>query len=193
MKIYLLISTILISSLSFAQTEIGGIELPNTIKIESDKADISGAGIRKKLWIKLYAIGLYHNESTTSADKIIQSKKPMGIKIQILSRFISSQKLIAATQKGFEKSTHKHTKSIRTKIEYFLSLLEDPLTSGDVYDIQYHLNTGVRVYKNEELKGIIKGTKFKQALYGIWIGDQPVSDKLRDAMLGENSSLQVSK
>ena len=186
MKFYSLVCLLFFSSLSFAQTEIEGVEFPNTIQIENKEANFSGAGIRKKLWVKAYAIGFYHNESTTNADKIIRSKKPMGIKIQILSRFVSNTKFEAAAREGFEKSA-SNTASIKTKIEYFLSLLDEHFTFGDVCKILYHPDTGVKVYKNGKLKGIVKGAEFKKALYSIWLGDQPVEKELKENLLGVGS------
>ena len=193
MKLYLLIFFLFISSITTAQTEIKGVEFPETITIENDEASLSGVGVRKKLWVDVYAIGLYHNESTTIAKKIIQSKKPMGVRIQILSRFVAKTKFLDAAQEGFEKSTHNHTKEIKTKIEYFLSLLDENFTYGDVCDILYHPDTGVKVYRDGELQWVIKGTKFKEALYGIWLSDQPVDKDLRYSMIGTNSKGSIAK
>ena len=187
MKFYLLFFASFMSYFSFAQSEIAGISFTNTLQIENDEASLSGAGIRKQVFTDIYAIGLYHNESTTNAYKIIQSEKPMGVNIQILSRFLPRTKYITALREGFKKSTLNNTKPIKTKIDRFFSLLDENLARGDELNFLYHPDTGVKIYTNGELKGIISGYKFKEALYGIWLSYPMVDRVLRGKMLGEDN------
>ena len=186
MKTYVLSLGLLVLSLcSFAQTEIAGVELPNTVQIETDEAEINGAGIREKFWIDLYAGGLYSTEKFSDADQVIKAKKPMGIKIHIVSKLISSKKMKDAVEEGFQNSTKENTDPLRDKIDKFISFFEDEIVKNDVFDIYYHPDSGVKVYKNDELKGSIKGASFKEALFGIWFCDEPADDDLKEAMLGK--------
>ena len=43
-------------------------------------------------------------------------------------------------------------------------------------NIVYQPREGFFVYKNEQLKINIKGLKFKEALFGIWLGDDLVDE-----------------
>jgi len=92
MKNHLIVLAVLLSFPMLAQTEIAGVELPNSVNIEEQRADLNGAGIREKFWIDLYAGGLYLSESTDDANEVIKAEKPMGIKIHIVSKLISSSK-----------------------------------------------------------------------------------------------------
>ncbi len=56
----LLILLFLISSLSsFSQTKVGGVELPNEMLVKENSMQLQGAGTRVKLWMDMYAMGLY--------------------------------------------------------------------------------------------------------------------------------------
>lgn len=183
----MLIALLLFTTVAFTQTEIEGVEFANTIQIENDKASLSGAGIRNEVFTNVYAIGLYHNESTTNAYKVIQSGKPMGVKIQVLSRFLPRTKYVTTLKEGFRNSTLDNTKPIKTKIDHFFGLLDENLGRGDVLKFLYHPDSGVKVYTNGELKGVVKGYKFKEALYGIWLSYPMVDRNLRGKMLGVDS------
>ena len=39
--------------------------------------------------------------------------------------------------------------------------------------------------KNGVKKGTIEGLDFKKALFGIWLGNKPADDDLKDGMLGK--------
>jgi hypothetical protein len=43
---------------------------------------------------------------------------------------------------------------------------------------------GVKVSKNGKLLDTIEGQDFKTALWGIWLGAEPVEAKLKTGMLG---------
>ena len=185
MKNYVVTLVLLCSLCSFSQTEIAGVELPNSVEIKTAQAELNGAGIREKFWIDLYAGGLYLTEKTNDADQVIKAKKPMGIKIHIVSKLISSSKMKDAVEEGFQNSTNENTDPLRDKIDQFISFFEDEIVKNDVFDIFYHPDFGVKVYKNDELKGTIEGADFKEALFGIWFCDEPADDDLKEAMLGK--------
>jgi hypothetical protein len=185
MKNYVLVLAVLLSFPMYAQTEVAGIELPSSVQIETEKVDLNGAGVREKFWIDLYAGGLYLAESTDDANEVIKAKKPMGIKIHIVSKLISSSKMKDAVEDGFQSSTDENTAPLRDKIDKFISFFEDEIVKNDVFDIYYHPDSGVKVSKNNELKGTIKGKSFKEALFGIWFCDDPADDDLKEAMLGK--------
>jgi len=43
---------------------------------------------------------------------------------------------------------------------------------------------GTRVSLNGQAKGTIAGDAFNKALFNAWLGDKPVQDDLKKAMLG---------
>ena len=55
---------------------------------------------------------------------------------------------------------------------------------GDVISIDYIPETGTEVRNNNEWRGVIPGNDFYRALLKIWLGNEPVSDSLKQGMLG---------
>ena len=58
-NIIVLLVAVCAISVTSAQTKVGGVELPNSETFGTHKLVLNGAGVREKLWIDLYAGGLY--------------------------------------------------------------------------------------------------------------------------------------
>jgi len=109
----------------------------------------------------------------------------MSIKLHIVSKLISSDKMVDAVNEGFENATNGNTKSIDSEIEQFRSFFKEEIKKNDVFDIVYIPDTGVTAYKNGKELGTIKGMNFKKALFGIWLSNRPADDDLKNSMLGK--------
>lgn len=168
-----------------AQVEVGDAVLPETETFEGQTLVLNGAGVREKFWIDLYAAALYLEERSSDAKNIITSKKPMSIKLHIVSQLISSDKMIDAVRDGFEKSTDGNTAPIQPEIEKLIGFFKEDIQKNDVFDLVYVPSVGVVAYKNGEKYGTVKGEAFKEALFGIWLSDDPANDDLKKELLGK--------
>ncbi len=184
-KIAFLFIALMSVALTSAQTEVGGVNLPNSETYQGKTLNLNGAGVREKLWIDLYAGGLYLSNKSSDAAAIIAAKEPMSIKLHIVSKLITSDKMVDAVNEGFEKSTSGNTKPLATEIDKFKSFFMAEIKKNDVFDIVYIPETGVTVYKNDKELGTIEGLDFKKALFGIWLSNKPADDDLKEAMLGK--------
>ncbi|AVR46642.1 chalcone isomerase [Christiangramia fulva] len=171
--------------ISMAQTTIAGVTLPQKETFQNHELVLNGAGVREKLWIDLYAGGLYLSQKSSNAEEILSANEPMSIKLHIVSKLISSKKMIEAVDEGFQHSTGGNTRALDPKIEKFKSFFMEEIKKNDVFDIVYLPSSGVTVYKNGAEKGKISGMDFKKALFGIWLSNHPADDDLKKAMLGK--------
>lgn len=171
------------TTLSFSQTEVSGIELPDTFEVGETSLDLNGAGVREKFWMDLYVGGLYTDHETENAQEVINSNAPMALKIHMVSGLISSGKMSSAVEDGFENSTDGHMEPHRVKIDKFKSFFSNEISEDDVFDITYSPSEGVVVFKNNKELGTIEGLDFKKALFGIWFCDKPADKDLMKGML----------
>lgn len=185
MKTFLLsLATLLVSFQFQAQSIIvSDREIPTQMDIQNVNLKLNGAGIREKFFMDMYVGGLYLLESPKNGETVINLNQPMAIKIHIVSGLISSKKMINAVEDGFKNSTDGNEDKYQKKIDEFISFFKDDINKEDVFDILYHPKRGSSVYKNNSKKGTIEGFGFKQALFGIWLSDNPVDDDLKEAML----------
>lgn len=145
---------------------------------------LNGAGVRNKFFFDLYIAALYLPSQNSNAKEIINKDEKMGIKLIILSSMISSQKMKSATMEGFEKALDGNTETLKEEIETFMGVFKEKIQKNDIYDFVYTPEVGVDIYKNGTYQKTIKGLFFKQALFKIWLGENPVQKNLKTKMLG---------
>ena len=182
-KTIIVIFTLLVNvSFLTAQTKVGDVTLPNETVLQGEKLILNGAGMREKMWIDLYAGGLYLQTKSNSSDEVVSKDAPMAIKLEIVSSMVSQSKMIGAINEGFEKSTiGAATADQKSK---FTTCFSDEIVQGDIFDIVYANNT-ITVLKNGKSKGSLTGLEFKKTLFGIWLGNNPADKDLKKAMLGK--------
>ena len=176
---------ILFGSSNAYALKIGEVELPDTIAVHQQNLLLNGAGLRKKFIIKVYAAGLYLNQKRNAPVDIINTDEPMMLRMHFIYDGISAEKLVETWNEGFSKATGGNTGAIHNAIEQFNSLFTEETKKGDIYDLAYTPGHGTDVSIKGQLKGTIPGLEFKQALFGIWLGDKPADSALQKDLLGK--------
>tara|TARA_B100001057_G_scaffold10378_1_gene9836 strand:+ start:356 stop:895 length:540 start_codon:yes stop_codon:yes gene_type:complete len=168
-----------------AQTiNIEGVDFPNELSINDEALLLNGGGLREKFgFLDLYVGGLYLTENSDDSNQIIMSSNSMAIRIVISSKLVSRERFIEALEDGFKNTTvGKYTS---TDIESFKEYLSDPFELDDEIILFYSsAEKRTYLYKDTETRGEFYGLPFKQALFGIWLGDKPAQESLKKEMLG---------
>jgi len=79
----ILIMTFVFTSIAWG-LKIGGKMLPDNMKAGDNELTINGAGLRKKVIIKVYACALYLMEKESDAKAIIEADKPIVVKMHFI-------------------------------------------------------------------------------------------------------------
>jgi len=190
MKKILLVIALGISALfteANAQKQIvfEGVTLPRTINFENKTLQLNGAGSRSKMWMEVYIQALYLSQLSQNPKEIINDNQEMSIRIEITSALVSSGKLTRAIHAGFEKSAGADFNALKPKMELLKGYLAEDIKRGDVFELSYNpKDSSVWVTKNGQLKGKVPGFDFKKVFFGIWLGDNPVDEELKNSLLG---------
>jgi hypothetical protein len=182
--VIILLAVFVMSTMAYGK-QVGDVILPDSLMAGMDELLLNGAGFRKKLFIKVYAAGLYLKEKQTDPQKIMDADTPMGIRMYFVHSEVSSKKLVDAWNEGFVNGTGGNIAPIKTEIDTFNACFSQKASKDDIYDIIYIPGQGVSVYIKGELKGTIKGLDFKKAVFSIWLGEKPADSKLKRQLLGE--------
>lgn len=183
--LFVIISLLIIPSSIVYPRIVSGIEIPESLKTNSTKLLLNGAGVREKFFLDLYVGALYLKKRTKIAKSIINSKEDMAIRLYITSSMITSKKMRNAVNEGFENSTKDNITPIKKEIGEFVSVFKDEINDGDIFEMIYVDSLGTKIIKNGKPSALIKGHKFKEALFGIWLCDDPAQESLKEDMLGE--------
>lgn len=167
-----------------AQTkQIEDVDFNSFQEINGEKTVLNGGGLREKYgFMDLYVGGLYINETSSDADKIIMADQNMGIRIVIVSGLVTRERFIEALEEGFVNSTAGN--SSPSDVVKFKKFLSDAFVEGDVIVLNYHKGEAIHLYKNNKERGTFDGLEFKQALFAIWLGGNPADVSLKEEMLG---------
>ncbi len=181
-----LFSFIFFSLAANAQTMIAGKSFPNALETGKGSLALNGGGVREKMWIDVYVAGLYLQSKNNNGADIVNADQPMAVRLHIVSGMVNSENMSEAVNEGFEKSTRGNTAPLRDRINSFLDVFKsEPVKVDDIYKMIYAPGEGIKIYKNDAMKSTVTGLDFKKALFGIWLGDTPVSSSLKKGMLGE--------
>ena len=166
--------------------EVNGVEVADSIEVAAKALTLNGAGVRSKFFIDLYVGALYLNAKSRDSASVIAADEAMTIRLYITSSLIDGEKMSAATLDGFVKSTGGNLEPIQKEVDSLINAFRDAVEDKDVFDLQYVPGEGVSVIRNGDVKATVPGLAFKQALFGIWLSEDPVQDDLKEDMLDED-------
>ena len=166
--------------------EIEGVKLDDKTQVESRDLVLNGAGLRKRFVFKVYVIGLYLPEKKADAQGAIQVAGPKRVAIHML-RNVGADTFTEALVEGLRDN---HSEADFRKLEPQAKQLADIM--GEVKEAKKGMDlaldwtgaeTRLLVSGKQVGKGIA-GEDFYRALLRIWLGEHPVQDDLKKALLG---------
>jgi hypothetical protein len=177
----MVVACALVATASFA----GEPALPGTLKAGDSDLVLNGQGVRTKAVLDFYVAGLYLPAKNKDMTAVLNNKDgKVAIKLHIISGMINSKNMSEATREGFEKSTKGNVAPIKKEIDEMINVFSAKINKNDVYDLVYEPGKGTSIYKNGALSKTIQGEEFRKALFGIWIGQDPVQAKLKTKLAG---------
>lgn len=165
--------------------DVGGKDIPETYKAGNDTLVLNGSGVREKWFMDIYATGLYLKSKSSDAEQIINADEPLAVKIIVISGLMTEEKMVNALREGFEKATKGNLNPIRSRLDKWIAGHAGEIQKDDTYDMVYIPGEGLSLFKNGRLKTTIEGLDFKKAYCAMYLGDDPVSEDLKEGMLGK--------
>ena len=173
-------------TISARGAEIEGVNLADKAQLGGAELTLNGAGVRTRLFFRVYVGALYLQKNMGSADTVLADPGAKRIAMHML-RDLDAEQLFSALNEGLKKN---HAPGELAKLEPQVKQLEaifnavKAAKSGDVILLEYLPGAGTRVTVRGEDKGTIAGEEFNRALLRIWLGEQPADAALKKAMLG---------
>jgi long-chain acyl-CoA synthetase len=164
--------------------EVAGVKLDDKVSLGGQELVLNGAGMRTKAFFKVYVAGLYLPQKQASTSAVL-AQKPRRVQLALL-RDLSSEQLLDALQSGLAaNNTQAELDGMKKEQEQlagiFGSLKE--AKKGSVILLDF-VDGATHVSVNGADNGSIPGEAFNRALLKVWLGDRPVQDDLKKAMLG---------
>lgn len=162
--------------------ELAGVTMPDTASLGGQTLVLNGMGLREKYFVDIYVGGLYLPSRTTSSSKAVTQDVPKRITMHFIYKEVTAEQMAETFHEGLEKQGNPPELAARmAKLE---SLLTD-VHQGDVVQLDYVPGAGTSLTINGTTKGTIEGADFMQAIWAIYVGENPANKKLKEGMLGQ--------
>jgi len=166
--------------------EVAGIRVETKARVAGADLVLNGAGLRRMFFTDIYVIGLYVRERTASADSVTDVTGPMRISLTFL-REVTAESLVDALYEGVRDNTTAAEFSKLKASADALSAIMLPLQrarKGDIVKLDFIPDAGAQVVMNGTAVGRpVPGRDLYRALLKIWLGDPPVDNALKRALL----------
>jgi hypothetical protein len=168
-----------------AATQIAGIELPDSYSLDGKTLALNGAGVRSKLFVKVYIGALYLQQTTHDAATALADTGPGSMQMVMLYKQVGAEKITHGWEDGMAANLDAATRArLADRLKRFNSWFSD-LVRGDHVFIDYIPGQGTRLKINDAVRGTIEGSDFFQALLKVWLGSDPADPDLKQGLLGQ--------
>jgi hypothetical protein len=184
----ILLFCLFIFSTPLAAKQVEGVAIPDTLELANNDTALvlNGAGVREKFFLDIYIGALYLPARTPDANAILSDDGPASVLMHILYGEVSKEKITDGWNDGLEANlSETQMQALKPRLEKFNGLFQT-LRKGDEIRIDYIPETGTEVRINGEWRGAVEGSDFYRSLLKIWIGAHPVTDSLKQGMLGND-------
>ncbi|WP_224246331.1 chalcone isomerase family protein [Hyalangium gracile] len=163
--------------------EVAGVKFPETLTVEGKELKLNGTGLRKKMVFKVYAAGLYLETPSKVGSEVLSSDQIKVVRMSML-RDLEKAKITEAITDGVTKNNKAQLPALKERLDKLNAAIPD-LKKGDDLLITYVPGKGTQVRSQGGKELLLEGKDFADALFGVWLGSNPVDDGLRDGMLGK--------
>ena len=168
--------------------DVAGIKVEETVRVGPAELVLNGAGVRTRLLFKVYVAALYLPAKKKSAAEVIGLQGPRRVSLRLL-RKLTAEQLIEALEDGIQANTgpaERENLQLRLGRMRTMMMTVKEGREGDVITLDFLPGSGTQATLNGTALGApIPGDDFYAALLRIWLGDEPVSKDLKNAMLGQ--------
>ena len=185
------IAALSLNSLNVAQAvEVAGVKFDDKASLGNASLVANGAGMRKKAFFKVYAMALYLPEKQADTEAVMSTKGAKRIAITLL-RDLTAKQFVDALHEGVaENHSESEMAALKERLDQFSEAMlgiGEAKTGAQVF-IDFLPKGTTRLTVNNEVRGSdLAGEDFFNALLKIWIGNKPVQDDLKQALLGKTS------
>lgn len=163
--------------------EVAGVKLED----KTDELVLNGAGLRTKVIFNVYVIGLYLPRKKSDAATVLQLAGPKRVAIQML-RNVSAEQFSEALAEGI-RDNHSEAESrvLEPQVKELVATMAEikQAKKGMTIALDWTGAATQLVIDGKPAGRPIAGEDFYRALLRVWLGEKPVQEDLKKALLGQ--------
>jgi len=182
---FFILCCLLLTSVTVSAREIAGVTVEEALPAADGKLlRLNGAGIRSKFFFDIYIAELYVQQPAGTTKALLEAAGEKKMIMHFLYKEVGRDKLVEGWNEGFAgNSGAEEVAKLQERIDRFNALFVD-VKKGESIILDFLPDQGTVVTIAGEKKGVITGKDFNDALLRIWLGPDPVSEGLKEELLG---------
>jgi hypothetical protein len=174
----------LVFALPALAATVGGVTLEDSATVNGQTLVLNGAGVRKKLFIKIYAGGLYLPAKQSNVAAVMAADAPRRMVMHFVYS-VSKNQMCDAWKDGLEDNTKNPAADVKKNFETLCTWM-DAIPKGNRLVLTYVPGTGTTVEINGKAKGTLLGKATSDAILATWLGSNPApGEDFKNAVLGK--------
>lgn len=187
-----LVCSALIAGSAQASVTVEGTTFDDTSAVAGQNLVLNGAGLRKKLFFRVYTAGLYLPAKAQTLEAVLSQTGAVRVRL-ILMRNVSAKTFVDALKDGLKDNTpEKELAAIDAEVTRLIAVMDKigdvktgDVKTGDAVDFSFDgKDTSVTLNGNLVGNGI-GGRALFNAVLRIWIGADAIDDTLKAGLLGQ--------
>jgi hypothetical protein len=163
---------------------VAGVNMEDSASVNGQTLALNGAGLRKKLFIKIYVGGLYLPAKQSNAAAILAADTPRRQVMHLLYS-VSKDQMCEAWNEGLADNTPGASADVKKEFATLCSWME-PVPKGNRIVLTYVPGAGTTVEVNGKAKGTLPGKATADAILNTWLGPKPgPGEDFKNAVLGK--------
>lgn len=176
---------VLLASPALHAAEVAGVAVADQLKVAGGDLVLNGAGLRSKVFFKVYVGALYVSQKSAAAEAVIDSGQPRRMRLHML-RDLDADSFYAALDEGL-RNNHSAAQlaELKPQSDQLAALMRGfgKVRESEVIDIDF-TGDGIVLARNGSIAGKVAGAAIGRALLRVWLGEKPADAGLKKALLG---------
>ena len=181
-----LLLVLLLLAFPASGVEVAGVKIDDKTRVGNAEVSLNGAGVRKVLFFNAYAMGLYLPRKTATPSEAIAQEGPKRVSLHML-RDIGAGRFTDALNDGIRQNhSEADLKSLDARIQALTATMAaiGEAKKGMTITLDWSGAATLITIDGKPAGKPIEGADFYRALLRIWLGEKPVQDDLKKALLG---------
>ena len=177
---------LLLAPFAVTAAEVEGVRIDDKTRVANAELTLNGAGLRKRAFFKVYAMGLYVPQKSSNAAALLEQPGPKRVAIHML-RDVSADAFNEALADGIRANhAEADAKALEPRLKELGAIIGgvgEAKKGMAIYLDWTGAETQVAI-QGKPVGKPIAGEDFYRALLRVWLGDKPVQDDLKKSLLG---------
>jgi hypothetical protein len=157
--------------------------------VESTDLVLKGQATLRYAWVVDVYEARLCGPSTLPAQELLRANVTKRLELRYFQALTQAMIIESVNTVLARQLTADTLERLKPKLERFHRAYRD-VEPGDIYALHYTPQTGTALEFNGRTLEVIDGSDFAKAYFGIWLDDNPISDRLRKKLFTFDDSAQ---